>query len=104
MTKIVHRALLQPGRSRLRKMSLKTTISSQIQMKKRKNQSIDKNTCPVPNSAAATITLTPPSTRDTSRRWTCDEPGASNGVGPRSKLVEADDDLSFGVPFAEISE
>ena len=32
-------------------MSPNTEISSQIQMKNRKNQSIDQKTCPVPNSA-----------------------------------------------------
>ena len=37
-------------RSWLRKMSLKTMISSQIQMKNRKNQSIDQKTWPVPKS------------------------------------------------------
>ena len=52
MTKIVHSALPHPDRSWLRKMSPKTTISSQIQMKNRKNQSIDQNTWPVPNSAS----------------------------------------------------
>ena len=51
--KIVHSALPHPDRSELRKMSPKTTISSQIQMKNRKNQSIDQNIWPVPNSAAA---------------------------------------------------
>jgi hypothetical protein len=29
-------------------------MSNQIQMKKRKNQTIDQKTCPVPNSAANT--------------------------------------------------
>ncbi len=54
MMKIDHSALPHPERSWLRKMSLKTTISSQIQMKNRKNQSIDQKTCPVPNSASIT--------------------------------------------------
>ena len=49
--KIDHSALPQPERSPLRKMSLKIMISIQIQMKNRKNQSIDQKTCPVPNSA-----------------------------------------------------
>ena len=52
MTKITHSALAQPERSWLRKMSLKTMIRIQIQMKNRKNQSIDQNTWPVPHSAA----------------------------------------------------
>ena len=38
----------------LRKMSANTMISNQIQMKKRKNQSIDQKTWPVPHSAART--------------------------------------------------
>jgi hypothetical protein len=54
MTKIVQIALPQPERSSLRKMSAKTLMSNQIQMKNRKNQSIDQNTCPVPNSAMTT--------------------------------------------------
>ena len=44
MTKIVHSALAQPPRSGLRKMSPNTMISSQIQMKNRKNHSIDQKT------------------------------------------------------------
>lgn len=51
MTNTDHSALPQPDRSWLRKMSLKMAMSSQIQMTKRVNQSIDQNTCPVPNSA-----------------------------------------------------
>src|SRR5258705_9171121 len=58
MTEIVHRALPQPERSRLRKMSAKTTINNQIQMKNKKNQSMDHSTCPVPNSAATTMAYT----------------------------------------------
>ena len=54
MMKIDHSALPHPERSGLRKMSPKTTISSQIQMKNRKNQSIDQKTWPVPNSASIT--------------------------------------------------
>src|SRR5262245_26168249 len=53
MMKMHHRALAHPDRSSLRKMSPKTTISSQIQMKKRKNHNMDQNTWPVPNSAAS---------------------------------------------------
>src|SRR3954447_26543727 len=45
-------ALAKPPRSRLRKMSPKTLISNQIQMKNMKNQSIDQNTWPVPKSAS----------------------------------------------------
>src|SRR6478736_2857908 len=44
-------ALLQPPRSWLRKMSEKTRISNQIQMKNIVNQRIDQNTWPDPNSA-----------------------------------------------------
>src|ERR1700722_9463773 len=51
MTNIVHNALPQPERSWLRKMSLKTMISSQIQINQRKNHSMDQKTCPVPNVA-----------------------------------------------------
>jgi hypothetical protein len=36
----------------LRKMSANTVIRIQIQMKNKKNHSIDRNTCPVPNSEA----------------------------------------------------
>src|SRR6185369_7736869 len=55
-TKIVHSAFAQPERSRLRKMSAKMTISSQIQMMKKKNSSMDRKTCPDPNELAyATI-------------------------------------------------
>ena len=39
-----HRALPQPDRSELRKMSANIAISIQIQMKNKKNQSIDQNT------------------------------------------------------------
>ena len=52
MMKIVHIALAPPDRSALRKMSPNSEISSQIQMKNKKNQSIDQKTCPVPNSAS----------------------------------------------------
>ncbi len=45
-------ALATPPRSLLRKMSLNTMISSQIQMKNRKNHSIDQKTWPVPHSLA----------------------------------------------------
>ena len=44
ITKITHRALASPPRSWLRKMSPKTTISSQIQMKNMKNQRNDQKT------------------------------------------------------------
>src|SRR6476661_7453179 len=57
MMPITQRAFDHPPRSWLRKMSLKTTISSQIQMKNRKNQSIDRKTCPVPKSEARGIFL-----------------------------------------------
>src|SRR6476620_8693161 len=55
MTKIVHNALVQPDRSRLRKMSANTVISSQIQMKKRKNHNIDQNTWPTLYEASKTV-------------------------------------------------
>ena len=42
MTKITHRAFAQPPMSWLRKMSMKTMISSQIQMKNKKKYSIDR--------------------------------------------------------------
>src|SRR4029453_717872 len=51
MMKMHQIPLAHPERSWRRKMSPKTTISSQIQMKNRKNQRNDQNTCPVPNSA-----------------------------------------------------
>src|SRR4051794_10960807 len=38
-------------------MSPKTAMSSQIQMKNRKNQSIERKTCPVPNPLATTAVL-----------------------------------------------
>ena len=41
---MIHSALAQPERSWLRKMSPKTMISSQIQMKNMKNQSNDQKT------------------------------------------------------------
>src|SRR5690349_13386729 len=50
-------ALAQPPMSSLRKMSAKTVISSQIQMKNRKNQSIDQSTWPDPKSSASTTFL-----------------------------------------------
>ena len=53
MMPMVHRALPQPDRSWLRKMSLNTTISSQIQMKNMKNHRNDQNTWPDPHSAAS---------------------------------------------------
>src|SRR3954447_9841949 len=52
ITKIDHSALLQPDRSRLRKMSPKTEMRSQIQMKNKKKYSIERKTSPVPNCAA----------------------------------------------------
>src|SRR3546814_4920832 len=55
MMKIDHRALLQPDRSSLRKMSPKTLNSSQIHMTNKKNHSIDQKTWPVPNSAASMV-------------------------------------------------
>ena len=51
ITNITHRNFATPPMSWLRKMSPNTTMSSQIQMKNKKNQSMDKNTCPVPKSA-----------------------------------------------------
>ena len=42
MTKITQAALAPPPRSELRKMSMKTLMSSQIQMKKQKNQIIER--------------------------------------------------------------
>ena len=45
-------AFAHPDRSWLRNRSLNTTISSQIQMKNKKNQSIDRKTWPVPKSDA----------------------------------------------------
>src|SRR5512141_2332757 len=82
MTKIVQRPLPHPDRSRLRKMSLKTAISSQIQMKNKKNQTIDQSTCPVPNSAAETMSCTStslgepapcPQTKHTTAHFQCAE-------------------------------
>ena len=55
MMKITQSALAQPPRSWLRKMSPKTMISSQIQMKNMKNQRNDQKTSPVPHSAASVI-------------------------------------------------
>ena len=46
ITKMLHRALSQPLRSGLRKMSMKTVMRSQIQMKNKKKYTIDKNTPP----------------------------------------------------------
>ena len=48
---MTHRALAQPPRSWLRKMSANTMISNQIQMKNMKNQSIDQSSWPTPHSA-----------------------------------------------------
>ena len=52
---ITQKAFDHPLRSWLRNRSLNTTISNQIQMKNRKNQSIDRKTCPVPKSEARGI-------------------------------------------------
>ena len=52
ITKSTQSDLAKPPMSWLRKMSANTVISSQIQMKNMKNQSIDQNTWPVPNSLA----------------------------------------------------
>src|SRR6478735_1704889 len=57
MTKITQTNFAKPPMSWLRKMSAKTVISNQIQMKNRKNQSIDQNTWPVPNCAASIALL-----------------------------------------------
>ncbi len=56
MMKMLQAALAHPPMSRLRKMSANTVINSQIQMKKRKNQSIDRRTWPDPQSAASAMT------------------------------------------------
>ncbi len=82
MMKITQSALAQPLRSWLRKTSLKTMISSQIQMKNMKNHRNDQNTWPVPKSAASVI----PSPRIVglhacARR---DAPGWSQGAAPAS--------------------
>ncbi len=55
MMKIDHRALDQPPRSLLRKMSPKTWKRIMIQMKNRKNHNIDQKTWPVPNSLASNM-------------------------------------------------
>src|SRR5262245_19724725 len=55
MMPITQRAFDHPLRSWLRNRSLNTTISSQIQMTNRKNQSIDRKTWPVPKSDARGI-------------------------------------------------
>ena len=52
MTKITHSAFAQPPRSWLRKMSMKTVIRIQIQMKNKKNQIIDQSTWPTLHSAS----------------------------------------------------
>ena len=54
MTNSTHKNFAKPPMSWLRKMSAKTVISSQIQMKNRKNQSIDQKICPTPHSVAIT--------------------------------------------------
>src|SRR5215216_7877129 len=59
MMKIVQRALPHPVRSRLRKTSPKTTISSQIQITNKKNQTIDQKTSPRPNSFTYNMAHTP---------------------------------------------
>ena len=46
ITKMHHSALTHPPRSGLRKMSMKTVMRIQIQMKNKKKYSIDKNTPP----------------------------------------------------------
>ena len=51
ITKITQIAFAQPDRSWLRKMSAKTVIRIQIQMKNRKNHNNDQKTWPDPNSA-----------------------------------------------------
>ena len=56
ITKITHAAFAHPDRSCDRNRSANTVIRIQIQMKNRKNHSIDRNTCPVPNSAANVTT------------------------------------------------
>src|SRR5438045_525400 len=67
-------AFPHPDRSELRKMSAKIVISSQIQMKNRKKYNIDRNTCPVPNTATIGLSLS------LDRRFTapsCTEPFGS---------------------------
>ena len=60
ITKITQMALRPPERSWLRKMSENTMINSQIQMKNKKNQSMDRKTCPVPKfDATRPISTTP---------------------------------------------
>ena len=57
MTKSTQTNLAKPPMSWLRKMSANTVISSQIQMKNMKNQSIDQKTWPVPKSLAIPLAL-----------------------------------------------
>ena len=61
MTKITQAALAQPERSRERNRSANTVIRIQIQMKNRKNHSIDQKTWPVPNSDASVMKTFPSS-------------------------------------------
>src|SRR6185312_1383513 len=90
---MIQRALAHPDRSWLRKMSLNTTISSQIQMKNRKNHRKDKNTCPVPHSAATGTTHSPdvvancPVYSDL-----C--PERSDGIGRAARLLHRPDCLA----------
>jgi hypothetical protein len=97
MTKMIQMALTHPDRSWLRKMSLKTMISNQIQMKNMKNQSMDQKTSPVPHSAANNLIATPPQTelrRPSSPKW-----GGSCGDGPRAARL-ARPDGAAGSPAA----
>src|SRR5262245_41518623 len=80
MTKMHHSALAQPDRSRLRKTSANTRISSQIQMNHRTSHNIDQNTSPVPHSAPMTMDLRLLLER-AARSWTGRSREASPGVG-----------------------
>src|SRR5262245_66324315 len=84
MMKMHQIALAHPDRSWLRKMSLNTTISSQIQMKNRKNQRKDQNTCPVPNSAAS-IALPPVKIGPHVRSPSPDDGGCPGGRAPPAR-------------------
>src|SRR3954453_1873088 len=58
MMKIHHTAFAHPDMSWLRMTSPNTAIKIQIQMKNRKNHSIDQKTSPVPKSAANNMSHT----------------------------------------------
>src|SRR6478752_9367481 len=90
---MIQRALAHPDRSWLRKMSLNTTIRSQIQMKNRKNHRKDKNTCPVPNSAAAGTTHSPDVVANCPVLPRIKVPSDRNGIGRESSLLHRPDCL-----------